>query len=254
MSIALQRLDQRPRRRSARGRRRPRSRPRARARGGAGADRRDRRPGQRPGVEARCRERLEQKPHPVGAGQADQGVIADPARHLPDLGGVEARHDSDRRQLDHVGAEHPQLGGQAARLGAGAGDDHPAAVQRAPLEPGERLTTADHRADDDQRRGADTLALDRLGKGPERRHDGPLPAHRAALDRGGGLVGVAAGVDQRPGVGGQAADAHVEDQGARGRRASASQSSAVSGFSGSSWPVTKATAEASSRWVTGIPA
>ena len=39
-----------------------------------------------------------------------------------------------------------------------------------------------------------------------------------------------------------------------GNRASASQSSAVSGFSGSSWPVTNATAEASSRWVTGIPA
>ena len=39
-----------------------------------------------------------------------------------------------------------------------------------------------------------------------------------------------------------------------GKRASASQSSADSGLSGSSWPVTKATAEAASRCVTGMPA
>ena len=39
-----------------------------------------------------------------------------------------------------------------------------------------------------------------------------------------------------------------------GKRASASQSSALSAFAGSSWPVTNATAEARSRWVTGIPA
>ena len=36
--------------------------------------------------------------------------------------------------------------------------------------------------------------------------------------------------------------------------ASAGQSRALSGFVGSSCPVTRATAEASSRWVTGIPA
>ena len=39
-----------------------------------------------------------------------------------------------------------------------------------------------------------------------------------------------------------------------GKRASASQSSADSGLSGSSCPVTNATAEAASRWVTGMPA
>ena len=39
-----------------------------------------------------------------------------------------------------------------------------------------------------------------------------------------------------------------------GKRASASQSKALSGLAGSSWPVTNATAEASSRWVTGMPA
>ena len=38
-----------------------------------------------------------------------------------------------------------------------------------------------------------------------------------------------------------------------GNRASASQSSAVASLAGSSWPVTNATAEASSRWVTGDP-
>ena len=39
-----------------------------------------------------------------------------------------------------------------------------------------------------------------------------------------------------------------------GKAASAAQSIAVSGFPGSSWPVTKATALAIPRWVTGIPA
>ena len=39
-----------------------------------------------------------------------------------------------------------------------------------------------------------------------------------------------------------------------GNRASASQSSADSAFSGSSWAVTKATADATSRCVTGMPA
>ena len=39
-----------------------------------------------------------------------------------------------------------------------------------------------------------------------------------------------------------------------GNRASASQSIALSSFAGSSCPVTNATAPASSRWVTGIPA
>ena len=52
---------------------------------------------------------------------------------------------------------------------------------------------------------------------------------------------------------GKLAHAHVEHERA-GKAASAAQSMAVSGLAGSSCPVTKATALAIPRWVTGIPA
>ena len=172
----------------------------ARARAVPGPDRGDGRPGERPGIEPRRLQRLEQQPHPVGAGEADQRVVADRLDGAAHLLGLDARLDPDRRQLDHLGAEAAQGRGEAACLGAGAGDDDAAAVQRPALQPGERLAALDHRADDDQRRGADALALDRGGDRAEGRGDGALSGHRAPLDRGGGLVGVAAGLDQRRGV------------------------------------------------------
>ena len=50
----------------------------------------------------------------------------------------------------------------------------------------------------------------------------------------------------------RAADVEVEV--VPGKRARASQSRVLSGLSGSSWPVTKATALLHSRWVNGMPA
>ncbi len=115
-------------------------------------------------VEAGRTHRLEEQLHSVRAGEADQRVVADPADRAPHLLALDPRLDPDRRQLDHLGAEIAQRLRQAARLGAGAGDDDAAAVQGPALEPGQRLAALHHRADDDQRRGAYALALDRLGE------------------------------------------------------------------------------------------
>ena len=87
-------------------------------------------------------------------------------------------------------------------------------LQGAALQPGERLAALHHRADDDNRRGADSFAFYRGGDRPQRRCDGALPGHRAALDRRRGLVPVTAGLDQRRRVLGHPLDAHVEDEGA----------------------------------------
>ena len=116
-------------------------------------------------------------------------VVADRRRRLAHLVALDPRLDPDRRQLDHLGAELAQGRGEAAGLGAGAGDDDAAAVQRPALEPGELLAALGDRADDDQRRRLDRLALDRLGDRPQGRGDGALAGQRAAFDRRGGLVG-----------------------------------------------------------------
>ncbi len=152
---------------------------------------------------------------PLGLVRQISSYSRDRGDRLAHLRRVEARLDPDRRQLDRLGAEAAERRGEPARLGAGAGDDHAPAVERAALEPGERLAPFDHGADHDQRRGADPLAPHRLGQRGERRGDGPLARHRAALDRRRGLLGVAPGLDQRRGVLGQPLDAHVEDEGAR---------------------------------------
>ncbi len=87
-------------------------------------------------------------------------------------------------------------------------------MQRPPLEPAERLTPLGDGADDDQRRGADALAGDRLGDRPQGGDEGALAGHRPAFDRRRRLLGVAPGGDQRRRVLGQPLDAHVEDEGA----------------------------------------
>ena len=75
-------------------------------------------------------------------------IDGDRALHLL---AVDPRLDPDRRQLDHLGAEVAQGRGEAAGLGAGAGDDDAAAVQGTALEPGQVLAAGGDRADDDQR-------------------------------------------------------------------------------------------------------
>ena len=223
--------------------------------GGARADRGDGGAGQGAGVAARrAASASNSRRTPLGLVRqtsAYSPIAATAGAHLLAL---DPRLDPDRRQLDHLGAEVAQGRGEAAGLGAGAGDDDAAAVQRAALEPGEVLAAGGDRADDDQRRGADLLALDRGGDRPQGRDDGALAGPGAAFDRGGRLVGVAPGGDQRRRVLGQPFDAHVEDEraGEAGERLPVERR--LSAFSGSSWPVTKATAEASSRWVTGMPA
>ena len=81
-----------------------------------------------------------------------------------------------------------------------------------PLQPGQRLAPRRDRADDDQRRRLDRLALDRLGDRPERRGHGPLPGPGAAFDRRRGLRRVAPAGDQRRRVLAQPFDPHVEDE------------------------------------------
>ena len=122
---------------------------------GARADRGDGRAGEGAGVEAGRGQRLEQQARPRwgwSGRPARSRRSRRPRARTSSL--VEPRLDPDRRQLDDLGAERAQGRGQAARLGAGAGDDDPPAVQGAALEPGERLAPRDHRADDDQRRRA----------------------------------------------------------------------------------------------------
>ena len=94
----------------------------------------------------------------------------------------------------------------------------------------------------------------RRGQLGERRGHGPLPRHRAALHGRRRLAGVAARRDQALGDLGQPLDAHVEDERARETGERLPVERASPSLPGSSWPVTKATAEASSRWVSGMPA
>ena len=201
-------------------------------------------------------ERLEEEPHPVRAGQADQVVVArSPPRPRATSARLESRHDPDRGQLDHRRAQLAQGRGQPARLGAGAGDDDPAPVS------GRRSSQASAR-----RRS--TTAPTTISAGapialalrPPRRSlrvsrspcAGPPSVPRSIAAAG--SSGSRPAVDQRPRVSREPLDAHVEDERAGEARRAPPSRAPVSGFSGSSWPVTKATAEASSRWVTGIPA
>ena len=80
---------------------------------------------------------------------------------------------------------------------SGPGDDDAPVVQGAPLQPGEPLAAGGNRADDDQRRGADLLALDRRRDRPQGRGHGPLSGPGSTFDRGSGLLGIAPGGDQR---------------------------------------------------------
>ncbi len=187
---------------------------RGQLRRGSGPYRGDGGAGQRASVAAGGGEGLEEKPSPVGAGQADERVLLDRADRGAGLLALDAGLDPDRGELDRLGAERPQGRGERAGLGAGPGDDDAAAVQRAPLEPGQRLAASDHRPDDDQRRRPDLLAVDGLGEGLQCGHERALARHRAPLDRRRRLARVASRRDQRGGVLGQPPDAHVEDEGA----------------------------------------
>ena len=165
--------------RRCRGRSRRRSRRRARGRRGP-----------------RAGQRLEQQPDAVGAGQADQRVgrrSRRPRRRTSSL--------SIRGSIRIAGSSTTsapsaaQRRGEAARLGAGAGDDDAAAVQRAALEPGERLAPRGDRADDDQRRRArcrsrstasaivPSVAVDRALARPACRARPPPPARRRRARR-----------------------------------------------------------------------
>ena len=147
----------------------------------------------------------------------------------------------------------PQRGGQAAGLGARPGDDDAPRVQGAPLEPGDRLAPRRHRADEHDRRRANRRLGDRCGQLGERGGHRSLARHRPPLDTSRRLAAVAPRRDQALGHLGQPLDPHVEDE----RAGEASERVPVERrvvLGGSSWPVTKATAEASSRWVRGMPA
>ena len=118
-----------------------------------------------------------------------------------------------------------------------------AAVQRAALEPGEPLA---QRPRPRRRRvtagGRMPLGRARVGDRRQRARDRALAGERPALDHGRGLVGRPPGGDQPARRSSRAAPRPCRGRACRGSAASASQSSAVSGLSGSSWPVTNATA------------
>ena len=146
----------------------PRSAERAR---GARPDRRDGGAGQRARVEAGAlSHRLEEQADAVGAGQADQLVVADRA-------GDRARTSSlSIRGSIRIAGSSTTSAPRSRRVAA-----RPLAWARArvtttrrpcsgpALEPGELLAARGDRADDDQRRRLDLLALDRLGDRPQRR-------------------------------------------------------------------------------------
>ena len=122
------------------------------------------------------------------------------------------------------------------------------------LDPGQGLAQAGGGADHGDRRRAQARVLHRGGDVGERAAHRPLAGQGAALDHGRGLVGRPPRRDQPLGDPRQVLHAHVEHQRAR-ERARGPPSPARSPPSiGSSCPVTNATAEARSRWVTGMPA
>ena len=162
--------------------------------------------------------RLEEKPRAVRARHADERVGVKRLDRRAHLVRVDRRLDPDRGQLDHLGAERLERPRHAARLRARARDDDPLAVERPPLEPRDVLAPRRNRAEDEDRRRAQALALDLGGQRLERRHRHPLAGQRAALDRGRGLGRIAPRLDQAAGDVGQVLDAHVEDERAREAR------------------------------------
>jgi hypothetical protein len=184
--------------------------------GGAGADRGDARAGQRACVAAAGRQSLEQQPHAVGRGQADQVVAAGVQRDA----GVD-RLDPDRGRLQDLRAERAQPRGQAAGLRSRARHGDAAAGERPVLEPAQPLLAqAGDRPDERDRRRPDRGRGRLVGDRLQRRDDGALTGQRAALDHGRRLVGGAAAGDQLLGDSRQLLDAHVEDErpGERGER------------------------------------
>jgi hypothetical protein len=144
-------------------------------RGGARADRGDGRAGRARGVEPGARQRLEEQRDAVGAGQADQRVVADP---------LDRRRTSSLsiRGSIRIAGSSTTSAPSARRVAA-----RPLAWARARVTTTRRpcsgrrssqraLAPRDHRADDDQRRGADSLALDRLGERAQRRATVRWPA------------------------------------------------------------------------------
>ena len=158
-------------------------------------------------------QRLEEQAHPVGAGQADQGVVADRARprRAPRRCRSAARSGS-------PAARPPRRRGCAGSLA------RPLAWARA------RVTTTrrpcrgrrSSQASDSRRAttGPTTIRAGALtcsrstasASVPSVATDGALARPRAAFDRRRGLVGVAAGGDQRRRVVAEPLDAHVEDE------------------------------------------
>ena len=112
----------------------------------------------------------------------------------------------------------------------------------------------DHVADDEEGRRAEPGLGDAVRAGRRacrRRSAGGRGCPTGSARRGSSAASPA---DQGPAEVPEPGDAHVDDQGAGEPGEGGPVEPANSASSGSSWPVTKATAEAASRWVTGIPA
>ncbi len=128
------------------------------------------------------------------------------------------RLDPDRGRLDHLGAERAQPLGEPARLGARPRDRHHLPVQRAPLEPRERLAQPRHRPHERDRRRPHARLGHPLGDLGERAGHRALPRQRAARHDRGGLSPGRPAADQALGDQRQVLDAHVEDERAREAR------------------------------------
>ncbi len=126
------------------------------------------------------------------------------------------RLDPDRRRLHNLGAQQLEPGGQAAGLGAGAGDHHAATVQRPLLEPVQPVVERGDGADQGDRGRAHPGCGG--GDSGERRDHGALSRAGAVRDHRGGGVGAHAVLDQAPGVVIEGADAHQEHERPGGRR------------------------------------
>ncbi len=158
------------------------------------------------------RERVEQQSHPVRARHADERVLLDPVDHGAQLALHGPRLDPDRRRLDHLRAQLAQARRQAARLRPRARDGNHLAMQRARLQPGDRLAQLRDAPDDRDRRGPHTLGLHARRDPAQGVDDRPLARMRAALDHRHRLPGVSPGSGQALGDQRQVLDPHVEDE------------------------------------------
>ena len=163
-------------------------------------------------VESLGLQRVEEDPHSVRAGQADERVVRQLPRRLPHLRLVGALLDPDRRQLDDLGPEAAQLAARplACARARVTTTIRPCSGRRASQSSASRR--ARDLADHDQRRRLHLGCLRRLRDSREVRGHRPLARHRPALHDSRRRLRRPAAVDQRPRDLRQPPDAHVEDQ------------------------------------------